>query len=91
MATLVAYDGIADRFLFRNVGFDPCLLNGIPQTAGVVAVITQQLLCLGKVVEQSGSAGLFADLPCGHEEAERASVCIDTDMPRPFWYGRSVA
>lgn len=33
-----------------------------------------------QAVEQRGSAGIIADRACGHEEAERTTICIGDGM-----------
>jgi hypothetical protein len=33
-------------------------------------------LRLGQIVQQRGCAGVIADLASGHEEAQRAAVCV---------------
>lgn len=43
---------------------------------GVITAVTQQPFRFGQVVQQSRSAGLVADLPGGHEEAERAAAGV---------------
>src|SRR3546814_13292744 len=37
-------------------------------------------LRFGQTVEQSGRARVIADLPGGHEEADRAAICIGDGM-----------
>lgn len=50
------------------------------EPVGIIAVVGQQPLRFGKFVEQRRSTGIIADLPSGHEEADRATIRIAHGM-----------
>jgi len=60
----------------RNTGLDALRLQSLSEPVGVIAAVTQQPFRFGQVVQQSRSSGVVADLPGGHEEAERAAVGV---------------
>ena len=55
-------------------------MEGIPEPVGIVAAVAEQPLRLGQVVQQRCRAGVVADLPSGHEEAQGAPVGIGYGM-----------
>ena len=63
------------------------LRQGVFEPVNVVAAIIEQPLGFRQIVQRSCSAGVIADLPSGHEEAERAAV----GSPRRHWCGRCCA
>src|SRR3546814_12459496 len=55
-------------------------LQGIAEPVGSIAPVGEHPLRFGQTVEQSGCARVIADLPGGHEEADRAAICIGHGM-----------
>src|SRR3546814_14831795 len=55
-------------------------LQGVAEPVGIIAPVGEHPLRFGQTVEQSGRASVIADLPGGHEEADRAAICIGHGM-----------
>src|SRR3546814_18930449 len=55
-------------------------LQGIAEPVGIIAPVGEHPLRFGQTVEQSGCARVIADLHGGHEEADRAAICIGHGM-----------
>ena len=54
-----------------------CLTKNV---VGIIAPVGQQPLCLWQAAHQRRRAGVVADLACGHEEADRATIGIGDGM-----------
>lgn len=76
VATLVVFDGFVPGFTAWNARFYALFPQGIAEPVGVVATVGQQPLRFGKGVEQRSSPSIIADLACGYEEADWATVRI---------------
>src|SRR3546814_12600788 len=50
------------------------------EPVGIIASVCQHPLRFGQTVEQSGCASVIADLPSGHEEADRTTIRIGHSM-----------
>src|SRR3546814_11806630 len=80
VAALVVFDGLVPYFPARDAGRDALFLQGIAEPVGIIAPVGEHPLRFGQTVEQSGCARVIADLPGGHEEADRAAICIGHGM-----------
>src|SRR3546814_8474890 len=80
VAALVVFDGLVPYFPARDAGRDALFLQGIAEPVGIIAPVGEHPLRFGQTVEQSGYARVIADLPGGHEEADRAAICIGHGM-----------
>ena len=58
----------------------PLGLESVPEPIGIVAAVADQLLRLRQAFQQRCRAGVVADLPGGHEEAQGAPVCVGDGM-----------
>lgn len=79
-AVLIPMRVIPHRLVPRTPIQDAALnapgLDGVPETVGVVAAIAEQPLRLWQVVGECNRLGLFVDLACGHEEAQRLAFGV---------------
>lgn len=60
----------------RRCRSDPPVLQGAPEPIRVIAPVGQKLVGLGQAAKQGRRAGVIADLPVGHERADRPSLGI---------------
>ena len=58
----------------------PFVFQRISEPVGIIAPVGQQPIGGWQAAEQGRSAGIVADLTCGHEEADRSSLCIGDGM-----------
>src|SRR3546814_6204124 len=63
-----------------GLGRDPLFLQGVAEPVGIIASVCLHPLRFGQTVEQSGCASVIADLPSGHEEADRTTIRIGHSM-----------
>lgn len=77
---LSSFTGLPRDFRPGMRGFMPLSLQRFSEPVGVIASISQQPLRLRQAAQQGRSAGIVADLACGHEEAERAPIGIGGGM-----------
>ena len=80
MAALVVFDDLVAGFATGDAGGGALFLQSIAEPVGIIATISEQSLGFGKFIQQSGGADIIADLPCGHEETDRAGVRIGNGM-----------
>src|SRR3546814_3640933 len=80
VATVVVFYGLVPYFSARDAGRDPLFLQGVAEPVGIIASVCQHPLRFGQTVEQSGCASVIADLPSGHEEADRTTIRIGHSM-----------
>src|SRR3546814_691697 len=80
VATLVVFYGLVPYFSARDAGRDPLFLQGVAEPVGIIASVCQHPLRFGQTVEHSGCASVIADLPSGHEEADRTTIRIGHSM-----------
>ena len=80
VAALVVFDGLVPYFPARDAGRDPLFLQGVAEPVGIITSVGQHPLRFGQTVEQSRRARVIADLPGGHEEADRTTVRIGHSM-----------
>ena len=64
----------------RNAGDNAAVGESLAKPVGVIAPVAEQPFRLGQLVQQGCRAGVVADLACGHEEAQRATVRIGNGM-----------
>lgn len=76
VAALVVLDGLAARLSNRDAGLYPLVFQRMSEPISIVAPICQQPLRLRQAAQQGRSTCVIADLTCGHEEADRASLGI---------------
>ena len=76
VAALVVFDRFAARFPTWDARLYPFVFQRISEPIGVVTPIGQQPLGWWQTPQQSRRTGIIADLACGHEEADRATVAI---------------
>ena len=77
---LIVFDRFGSGFAPRDAWRDAPFLESSPEPVGVISSVAQKPLRVGKAVEQRGCPSIVADLAGGHEEAERATVCICDGM-----------
>ena len=66
----------SDMVMLAHAGLDASGFQRIPEPIGVIAAIAEQPLCLWQLIEQGCRAGIVADLPGGHKEAQRTAVRV---------------
>src|SRR3546814_17664700 len=74
VATLVVFYGLVPYFSARDAGRDPLFLQGVPEPVGLIASVSQHPWLFGQTVDQIGCASVIADLPSGHDEADRTTL-----------------
>jgi hypothetical protein len=80
VAALVMLDGVAARLPAGNAGPYPLVFQRFPEPISVITAVGEQPLRLWQVAQQGRRTGIVADLPCGHEEADRAAIGIGDGM-----------
>lgn len=76
VAALVVSDWLVARSAARDAWLDALGFQGVPEPIGVITTVAKQPLCFRQIVEQGCRAGVGADLPGGHEEAQRPPIRI---------------
>ena len=76
----LVFAGLAAYFPARDAGCDPLFLQGVAEPVGIITPVGEHPLGLGQAVEQCCRARVIADLPGGHEEADRTTVRIGHGM-----------
>src|SRR3546814_10406543 len=75
---LVVSDRFVAGFPTWDAGLDALGFQRIPEPVGVIAAVAEQPLRLWEIVQQRGCTGVVADLPGGHEEADRKSTRLNS-------------
>jgi len=52
----------------------------ISEPISIIATVAQQPFCRWQAAQQGRSASIVADLACGHEEADWATIFINDSM-----------
>jgi Transmembrane secretion effector len=80
VAALVVQTGPATRRPGRDASLYAFVFQRFSEPIGVMASISQRPLRLRQAAQRGRSAGMVADLACGHEEADRLPIGIGIQL-----------